>query len=658
MPTGTADGSHAIQVGKKGSSFPSSAPLSITVSATVTVPPTITSINPSTAATGDVVYVYGTGFTQDSVVIIDGNSANSRTISPSKSSTTCNQAASSNACISLYFSVPEFLSAGGHAIQVANGSDGARSNGVGLTVANPTTTIQAKGVKITSAIENAIWTAGDSKTFTWTSVGLEGATGYIELSTSGARYRIADNIPNSGSYTWANVGTMPGGALMPYGGYSVKIIMNGYGDISGPLTISNKPMSFMLTAPSRGVTWTIGDTQEIRWSATGIRPAATGYIELVGGGVTYQIGVISYLGNSSNFSYSVGSTVGGGSVPAGIYRLQMFAVDGNDRLAGLVDSITIAPRTQAAPVIQTATAMIYANSAFANPTYVLGDSSRKIGSFQVSASNSQSVSISSITIGKSGNNSLSLQNMRLVANGAQFGQTQAIVSVSQTFSTNFTVIIPAGGSVVFDVYADISSSSSAGMYSGVVSLTNWIANGVTSGSAVSFPGIVNGQAITVTSGSTSSGSTSSTRAAPTVSMNRAFDGPAYHPGDTNKKVASFEFRAPDNEAMTYGTFGFKNNSSVFALQNLKVMIGGTQIGQTQSVVTRGQLMNFQSYYAVTVPAGSAIYVDVYADILSTVPPDIYSGAISLSFLSTSYVSSAGQYLLPQPVSGQMIRVVE
>ena len=918
--------------------------------------PVITSLSSYSGTVGDTLYVYGSNFGQAPVVIFDGNSSNSRTVSLVAS--VCTQNIGNNTCSGWYFQIPESLTAGGHAVQVAQHEKAARSNGVGITVIAQTQ--PGKTLRITNPDGKTIWTAGEVRTFTWTSTGLEGTTGYIDLSCNEASYRIAENIPNTGSYIWKNVGTMPSGALIPYGACSPKIIMGGYGDIGDTLTISNAPSSFTLTSPARNTTWNIGDTQYIKWSSVGIRSGATAYLDLVGGGVTYQIGVIYSLGDTGTHVYTVGKMYSGGSIPAGTYTLKMTVVDGLSRIGDAVDQITIVQQeplplpygsvtlnyptggetfikgtpytirwvssnlgsytidlsltnafgqsiiniannipntgnytwvpstsipdasynmliathdngrtaqylsrgsfnvlsqaqtqssiTVTSPVVgqiinmgegsgtfmihwtdsrqkgasqsyvillannnfnggkgyiaygvsataagcaivgstctyewtptqpasqntiyvydsandpngtimgqsglfsvaasttagpsctlatdkssyqygdtinlswssknatyasfqqdtsgkdalwvpgdklwtsgtqpikatvtgnPVVTMLIYnytgkdscsitipiaaptsapmdsisANSAFSNPVYNVGETNKKIASFQITASTAQAVSIGSLTFAKNGNLGLELQNMKVVVNGSSFGTNRPVIAGAETFTNANPFTVPAGGSVVADVYADILSSSMSGTYQSAISVTGWSAAGSISGSMIPFPGTVNGQTIIV-NGLT----TTPVQTPPTIVMNSGFNNPTYHAGDTNKKIASFEFRAPANNNMTYGTFGLKNNSSVVGLQNLKVMIGGTQIGQTQAVVTQGALMNFQSYYATTVPAGGAVYVDVYADILSSVPADVYSGVISMNFVSANYVSPWGTYSLPSPVVGQDITI--
>jgi peptidoglycan hydrolase-like protein with peptidoglycan-binding domain/uncharacterized protein (DUF2141 family) len=107
-----------------------------------------------------------------------------------------------------------------------------------FTISSSTST--QPSLKITNPLQGHLWTVGDIQTFRWTTTGLSSnMLGYIDLvGNNGQTYRI-NNITNYGEYTWNPVGTI-NNITIPPGIYSVKIIINGYGDIVGPLTIAGK----------------------------------------------------------------------------------------------------------------------------------------------------------------------------------------------------------------------------------------------------------------------------------------------------------------------------------------------------------------------------------------------------------------------------------
>jgi peptidoglycan hydrolase-like protein with peptidoglycan-binding domain len=151
--------------------------------------------------------------------------------------------------------------------------------------------------------------------------------------------------------------------------------------------------------------------------------------------------------------------------------------------------------TSPAPI----SASVSANSAFSNPTYTAGSTNVKLASFVVSAPTSSGIKISTINLDKDYSPAVDLQNLRIIASGSQFGNTKATISDHDQvmmFSTASPVVVPAGGSVVFDVYGDIKTSSENGTYQSVIDFGSWSAVGV-NGAVVNTPGEVSGQMITV-----------------------------------------------------------------------------------------------------------------------------------------------------------------
>jgi len=97
-----------------------------------------------------------------------------------------------------------------------------------------------QSLNITNPLGGHVWTFGDTQTFRWTTTGVASSViGYIDLVNNyGTTYRI-NNVPNTGSYTWTDVGTINGSVISAGTSYSAKIIMD-VGDISAPFTIKEK----------------------------------------------------------------------------------------------------------------------------------------------------------------------------------------------------------------------------------------------------------------------------------------------------------------------------------------------------------------------------------------------------------------------------------
>lgn len=146
------------------------------------------------------------------------------------------------------------------------------------------------------------------------------------------------------------------------------------------------------------------------------------------------------------------------------------------------------------------------NSAFGAQTYAAGATNVRVASFALNAASAEDARITSLTLDKdAATDNLDLQNLRIQVGGTQFGTTRNLVGdggASMTFSSGNAIVVPRGGAITVDVYADILSTSAAGTYPSVIDLTGWTAVGASSNSSVTFPGEVPGQSITIATGST------------------------------------------------------------------------------------------------------------------------------------------------------------
>lgn len=146
------------------------------------------------------------------------------------------------------------------------------------------------------------------------------------------------------------------------------------------------------------------------------------------------------------------------------------------------------------------------NGGFGNPTYVGGAQNQKIASFVFTASSAEGVKISTLTFDKDSQAALDLQNLKVMVGSTQFGTTRATVADEETslsFSASSPATVPAGGSLVVDVYADILSSSatttSAG-YAAAIDYKSLTAVGAVSNSSITAPAAADGQDVIVSAG--------------------------------------------------------------------------------------------------------------------------------------------------------------
>ena len=155
--------------------------------------------------------------------------------------------------------------------------------------------------------------------------------------------------------------------------------------------------------------------------------------------------------------------------------------------------------------IATSPLTVTVNASFAAPTYVAGANATRVGSFVLTASSAEGEKVSTLTFDKDSNANFDAQNLKVMVGGTQFGTAQAIVAdaeTAMTFSGSSPILVPAGGSVVVDLYADILTSTTQATHAAVIDLTSGSAVGSTSNSAITWPAAVSGQSIVISSGST------------------------------------------------------------------------------------------------------------------------------------------------------------
>lgn len=151
--------------------------------------------------------------------------------------------------------------------------------------------------------------------------------------------------------------------------------------------------------------------------------------------------------------------------------------------------------------IQTGTLTVAANAAYQNQTINPNTSGAHIGSFTLqNQSTSEAVQVNSLTVGLYSNSGIStpfspITNLSTLTLGGIPGTVTPVgqPTTSNVFSTNFT--IPAGGSQVVDVYANLGSTNTGTLY------TSLLATAVGANSRVPINGTaVAGQQISLSVG--------------------------------------------------------------------------------------------------------------------------------------------------------------
>jgi len=284
--------------------------------------------------------------------------------------------------------------------------------------------------------------------------------------------------------------------------------------------------------------------------------------------VTRTLSLVADIGSSSDMTTLAGSLV---------------AMTGQSNLEGQMsfrsaDSGAASGATRAvnnSPLVKTL------NGALVAPTYIAGSTSAKVASFILTASSAQAVRVTSLTFDKA-NAAFDIQNMVVKIGSTQFGTTRSTIGDTEAalaFSASTPIVVPAGGSVIVDVYADIQSSTTTTTHTASIDLIGWSAIGATSGSSITFSGTITGQDTIVSAGPTLTVAVgSATAAAKNVVM-----------GSTNNELFSFRLSADNvddvrvTDIIVSSTIS-GNTAGLSNFQNVTLWDGATQVAGPVSLV--------------------------------------------------------------------------
>ena len=219
-----------------------------------------------------------------------------------------------------------------------------------------------------------------------------------------------------------------------------------------------------------------------------------------------------------------------------------------------------------------------------------------------------------------------------VSSGDTWTAGVATSSIAVNFGTSssyINYIIPANTTRVLSVKVDVQSAATASTL--VVALAD--------PSAANLEGQISFQ--TTTSG-TATGNTLTIASSPlTAALNPSFAAPTYVAGANNQRLASFVFTASSAEGAKISSLGFaKTVNASFDIQNLRVMVGGTQFGTATSIVADTETaLSYSGSSPLYVPAGGSITVDLYGDILTSTTAATHSTVFDLSTTSAVGASS-------------------
>ncbi len=262
------------------------------------------------------------------------------------------------------------------------------------------------------------------------------------------------------------------------------------------------------------------------------------------------------------------------------------------------------------------------NTSLGNQNLSKNSANTKIGSYALTASSADGVTISTLTVKTSGNGGTNYQNLKVMVGGVQFGVTQGSISATSSYSfsgTPFTV--PLGGTTYVDVYADILSNAVSDAFA--TQLSGLSGTGVTSYNAVSLAATVTGQGVTIAG-----------NPAITVSLDSsASSANQLVMGSTGNSLAAFRFTETSNvenvkitDLNIFDTVG-STSTVKSGFGNLSLYNGTTLVGTAGSAVQSlnatsgvsngaGYLYSFHFATPVVVPQANSISLVLKGDVSS------------------------------------------
>lgn len=204
-----------------------------------------------------------------------------------------------------------------------------------------------------------------------------------------------------------------------------------------------------------------------------------------------------------------------------------------------------------------------------------------------------------------------------------------------TSSSNINYIIPANTTRVLTLRGDIQTG--AGFTTIVASLT---------GNTTNLQGQTSSQ--TASSGSVTGGVLTLAANSLTVSKNAGVGTQTFAAGVNGAKIGSYSLSASSAEGVNLNSFTVLTGAGGADYQNLRLMVGSTQVGTTQPSVGASTSYTFSGNLSVA--AGQSKTLDVYADILTSASGTDStittlsgcSGSGATTFTSVSCTSTGGQ----------------
>lgn len=248
-----------------------------------------------------------------------------------------------------------------------------------------------------------------------------------------------------------------------------------------------------------------------------------------------------------------------------------------------------------------------------------GSTSVKLASFDMLASG-ENVKVSDLYVFAAtstvwSSTSAYLTNGKIFVNGVQVGSTKTLGNTSGTatdFSLGSSLILPAGQTVVVDIYADAKTAGGQNINNGdsitvtlVGETTNAQGQSSLGSTGVPKTNDVSGNAVTVSSSSL------------TANKYSGYGNQQIIPGSNNAKLGAFSLSTNSTEGVTVNTIAVDlsaNNAASITNLTLKDDATGTILG---SVVTTPASGDNSFYVNLDIPVSSTKTIGIYGNILSS-----------------------------------------
>ncbi|MEK9170737.1 MAG: hypothetical protein AAB789_00260, partial [Patescibacteria group bacterium] len=304
------------------------------------------------------------------------------------------------------------------------------------------------------------------------------------------------------------------------------------------------------------------------------------------------------------------------------------------------------------------------NTSLGTGNLVKGQGSAKIASYVLSASSAEGINVSTITLTSS--TTFPFANLLVKMDGVQFGTVTGSVTTATdyTFAGSAPKLIPNGGNVTVDVYADVLSTALNIGSSYYVKLKDASATGATTATTQTLKD-TSGTALTTTN-ITSQAFTVNV-AGPTIVLNSDSSKPAAFQavmGKTQQTLGIWRINGGTTEDANINELTIKDKvgttGNKASLQNLQWYKGGVAVGPIVVSATASGTSGSETGYSylwtfsspVVVPQNSGISLELRGDV-----PTFASGGATSNSTHTFTFNASGSYVLARGSGSSLTAVV-